>query len=63
MTKVLALIDGKLTEIYISSGLNFSYKKIITGQTIEIPENQQMIVVDGIEIEGSLEVSGELCLM
>ncbi len=38
---------------------NFSYKKIVTGQTVTIPENQQMIYVGTIEIDGTLIINGD----
>lgn len=42
---------------------NFSIKKVTTDKIITIPSDQQMIVVDGIEINGSLDIEGELCLI
>lgn len=38
---------------------NFSYKKIVTGQTVTIPENQQMLYVGTIEIDGTLIINGD----
>jgi hypothetical protein len=42
---------------------NFSYKTIPVGQTVVIPDNQQMIVLGGINIEGELDIEGELALL
>jgi len=62
--KVLALDNGRVKQItLLGSGLNFSIKKILSSVEVTIPENQQMIVAEGIEIEGSLVIEGELCLI
>ena len=62
--KVLALDNGRVKQItLLGSGLNFSIKKILSSEEVTIPENQQMIVAEGIEIEGSLVIEGELCLI
>lgn len=41
---------------------NFSWKTIPIGTTVTIPQHQQMIVVGGIEIDGTLDNLGELIL-
>lgn len=62
--KVLALDNGRVKQItLLGSGLNFSIKKILSSEEVIIPENQQMMVAEGIEIEGSLIIEGELCLI
>lgn len=62
--KVLALDNGRVKQItLLGSGLNFSIKKILSSEEVTIPDNQQMIVAEGIEIEGSLVIEGELCLI
>lgn len=43
--------------------INFSYNLLPIESTLTIPENQQMIVVDGMDILGSLIIEGELCLI
>ncbi len=42
---------------------NFSYNKIVTTKVLLIPQHQQMIVLDGIDIEGTLDIEGQLCLI
>jgi hypothetical protein len=42
---------------------NFSIKEILTTETITIPARQQMIIVDGITITGTLIINGELELL
>jgi hypothetical protein len=41
----------------------FSFFYIPLLQTVEIPANQQMVVVDRIDIDGTLIIEGELCLI
>jgi hypothetical protein len=42
---------------------NFSYKTVPAGQTVIIPEYQQMTVIGGLELEGELDLIGELVLL
>lgn len=44
---------------------HFSYSKIVSGQTITIPTNQQMLVYEEEEIEGTgdLIIDGELVVI
>lgn len=42
---------------------NFSYKLVPDGELVTVPVNQQMIVVGGIEVDGELELIGELVLL
>jgi len=42
---------------------NFSIKEILNTETITIPVRQQMIVIDGITITGTLIIDGELELI
>jgi hypothetical protein len=42
---------------------NFSYKRIPLAQTVTIPVNQQMIVINDITIEGTLVENGELFIL
>jgi hypothetical protein len=39
---------------------NFSYVTVETGETIEVPEGQQMIVDGPIKVDGALMVSGSV---
>jgi len=41
---------------------NFSYQTIPFGQTVTIPQYQQMIVIGGLELDGTLDLIGELIL-
>jgi len=41
---------------------NFSWKTIPTGATVTIPQYQQMIVIGGLELDGTLDMIGELML-
>ena len=41
----------------------FSWKTVPTDEEIKIGVNQQMIVVDGININGTLVIDGELSLI
>lgn len=63
----VVLKNGKLELLQsgdtLTASFNFSFSKIVTGLTLVIPVNQQMSVIDGIEIEGSLDIEGELCLI
>jgi hypothetical protein len=54
-TKLNPLIRGVGTD-------NFSWKTIPIGNTVTIPQYQQMIVVGGIDIDGTLDAIGELIL-
>lgn len=42
---------------------NFSWKTIPAGATVVIPQYQQMIVVGGVELDGTLDAVGELILL
>lgn len=39
---------------------NFSYNNIVTGKSLKIPNNQQMIIYEEITIDGTLVIDGEL---
>lgn len=41
---------------------NFSYKTIAINKTVLIPEDQQMAVFEGINIDGTLNIDGQLIL-
>jgi hypothetical protein len=41
---------------------NFSWKTIPSGATVVLPQNQQMIVIGGLELDGTLDLIGELIL-
>jgi len=42
---------------------NFSYNYVTSTKTLNIPENQQMLVYEGITVDGILDVDGELVLL
>lgn len=42
---------------------NFSWKTIPNGATVTIPQYQQMIVVGGLDLDGTLDAIGELVLL
>lgn len=42
---------------------NFSYKTVPAGLTVTIPEYQQMTVIGGLELDGELDMIGELVLL
>lgn len=42
---------------------NFSYTFIPDGESVTIPTNQQMLVVGGVDVEGELNLVGELVLL
>lgn len=50
-------------DLFAGGGDNFSYKTIVAGRTVTIPENQQMVLVGGITIDGALNIDGELALI
>jgi hypothetical protein len=45
-----------------SSNDNFSWQTVPSGQTVVVPQYQQMIVIGGIEVDGTLDLIGELIL-
>jgi hypothetical protein len=46
-----------------SSSINFSYKTIPVGETVTVPQHQQMIVHGGINVYGTLIMIGEVVLL
>lgn len=42
-----------------STTQNFSYSRITTGNTVTIPEYQQMLFVGNLTIDGTLVIDGE----
>ena len=42
---------------------NFSYEKIIASVTVTIPLNQQMIVNQNIQVDGTLVANGTLVII
>jgi len=46
-----------------AGGENFSYKVVVLGNSVTVPENQQMVVSGGITIDGELNLDGELALI
>ena len=42
---------------------NFSYNYIPLGITLQIPENQQMIVTDVLDVVGDLDLIGDLAII
>jgi hypothetical protein len=63
--KILTIspIDGRKNLVEFTGSNGFSWNFIPLLSVVTIPINQQMVVVDGIEIEGSLDIEGELCLI
>jgi hypothetical protein len=68
----IVLKDGRLQELPLgdslpsgSSGDDFlsSYYFIDAAQSLLIPQYKQMIVVDSLEVSGTLEIGGQLCLI
>jgi hypothetical protein len=57
---ITLLNPGGNESLQISAPENFSYKKIVAGKTVTIPANQQMLVADEVDVEGTLEIHGEL---
>jgi hypothetical protein len=41
---------------------NFSWQTVPSGQTVVVPQYQQMIVIGGIDVDGTLDLIGELIL-
>lgn len=48
---------------FVLQNPNFSYNRIVSEFTLLVRENQQMLVWDFIDIEGTLELEGEVCLV
>jgi len=63
--KILTIspIDGRKNLVEFVGGSGFSWKRIITGEQVTIPTNQQMLLKGDITIEGDLIVDGELWLL
>jgi hypothetical protein len=57
----------KLNPLIRSSGGggtdNFSYKTVPAGELVTIPEYQQMTVIGGLDLDGELDLVGELVLL
>jgi hypothetical protein len=68
------IINDGISDLSVSKGIdflnrfqeiNFSYKKVLDGNTLEIPINQQMIVYNELRLEGDgqLNIKEELILI
>lgn len=44
-------------------GYNYSHKRVVSGQTKTIPQNQEMIVTESIKVDGVLQVFGEATII
>lgn len=60
--KHLERVGGLILDQSTIEAKSFSYHNIEEDKSINIPENQQMKVDDGIEISGQLEINGSLVL-
>ena len=62
-----AISDGEILGDISSGGGggvdNFSYKTVIAASQITIPVNQQMIVSGGFEVDGTVNLFGEIILL
>lgn len=54
------LIDSS---VLLSSNANFSYNEVTTAMILLIPVHQQMIVADELDLDGSIDLEGQLCLI
>lgn len=52
-------IEGKFDLV---TGNNFSYTSVPTGKKLLILENMQMAVFEGIDVDGTLDIDGQLIL-
>lgn len=63
----LVYLEGDLGPLPSGDTLNiprsFSFSFIESSLVLLIPVYQQMIVVDGIEIQGSVDIEGSICLI
>jgi len=55
--------DYTVSAVIVVGGGNFSYKEIAPGESVIIPERQQMIVSGGFTNNGELILNGELKLI
>ncbi len=64
MTKLqrpVILVDGK-KQLYreefgfLLGGLNFSFKRITGNKTLTIPQNQQMIVMEDLQVDSGSDI-------
>ena len=71
LRKLLVLVDNLISELPIGDSVdlssitnnNFSYRIVAVASTLTIPINQQMLVVGPVEVDGILNIDGELILM
>ena len=45
------------------AGDNFSFKKVEANERLTVPNNQQMIVYDGMEVLGEMVLIGEVLFL
>ena len=60
---IVSYTGTDFTDIIAQLQKTFSWKFIPSTENITIADTQQMVVVDGITIDGTLDIEGELALI
>lgn len=56
-------VQAALDLLYILMSAAFSYKLILSTETVTIPVNREMVVNNYIEIDGTLIIEGDLAIV
>jgi hypothetical protein len=59
----LNIFTGTFDQVGSSSSGHFSYNVIPLATTVTIPQYQQMVVSDYLELDGDLIIEGELAIV
>lgn len=56
------VINPLTAELELVTDNNFSYESVPINKKLKIPENHQMVVFDGFDLDGELQIDGSFIL-
>lgn len=56
-------VQSAIDQLSLGNAPQFSYKLILSSETVTIPVNREMVVNNYIEIDGTLIIEGDLAIV